>query len=151
MAGGMRGLAKDTVIYGLTNIVSKFLNWLLAPFYIRVLAEASDYGIVTNLYAWVSVVLVVLTLGLETGLFRYLGTEEDKASVYRTCLRLLSVACGGFLLLGFLFLGPISSAIGYPEHSGYVGMFMVIVAMVERPTGPPPNLSMMASSIFRSI
>ena len=129
MATGMKGLAKDTVIYGLTNIVSKFLNWLLAPFYIRVLADAAEYGIVTNLYAWVSVVLVVLTLGLETGLFRYLGTEEDKASVYRTCLRLLSVACGIFLLFGFLFLQPISTALGYPGHTSYVGIFLVIVAM----------------------
>ena len=129
MATGMKGLAKDTVIYGLTNIVSKFLNWLLAPFYIRVLADAAEYGIVTNLYAWVSVVLVVLTLGLETGLFRYLGTEDDKSSVYRTCLRLLSVACGVFLLGGFLFLEPVSSALGYPQHASYVGMFMVIVAM----------------------
>lgn len=125
----MKGLAKDTVIYGLTNIVSKFLNWLLAPFYIRVLSDVSEYGIVTNLYAWVSVVLVVLTLGLETGLFRYLGTEEDKDSVYATCFRLLGVACGLFLVLGFCLLDPISSAVGYPGYAEYVGMFVVIVVL----------------------
>lgn len=63
----MKGLMKDTVVYGAT-IISKFLNWLLAPFCIRAyLASSAEYGIVmTNLYAWVSVVLVVLTLGLET-------------------------------------------------------------------------------------
>lgn len=129
MGTGMKGLAKDTVIYGLTNIVSKFLNWLLAPFYIRVLADAAEYGIVTNLYAWVSVVLVVLTLGLETGLFRFLGTEEDKSSVYATCLRILSTTCGIFVLAGFVFLDDISAAVGYPAHPWYVGMFVVIVAL----------------------
>ena len=70
-SSGLGGLAKDTVIYGITNIVSKFLNWLLAPFYIRVLADSAEYGIVTNLYAWVSVILAaVLALLLWTGVNR---------------------------------------------------------------------------------
>ena len=83
-SGGMKSLAKDTVVYGLTNIVSKFLNWLLAPLYIRVLATSAEYGIVTNLYAWVSVILVILTLGLETGLFRFINTSDKPQQVFAT-------------------------------------------------------------------
>lgn len=129
MANGLKGLAKDTVIYGMTNIVSKFLNWLLAPFYIRVLADTAEYGIVTNLYAWVSVVLVVLTLGLETGLFRFMSTEEEPDRVYGTCLRILSGAVATFMLIGLLLVEDIATAIGHPDNSGYVAMFIAIVSL----------------------
>lgn len=129
MASDIRGLAKDTVIYGMTNIISKFLNWLLAPFYIRVLADTAEYGIVTNLYAWVSVVLVVLTLGLETGLFRFMSTEEEPDRVYSTCLRILSIVVALFMAVGLLFVEEISTFIGHPGNADYVAMFVVIVCL----------------------
>lgn len=128
-SGGMKSLAKDTVVYGLTNIVSKFLNWLLAPLYIRVLATSAEYGIVTNLYAWVSVILVVLTLGLETGLFRFINTSDKPQQVYATCLKVLSVPVLLFLLIGLTQTQAIADFLKYPLHPEYVGMFVVIVAL----------------------
>lgn len=125
----MKSLAKDTVVYGLTNIVSKFLNWLLAPLYIRVLATSAEYGIVTNLYAWVSVILVVLTLGLETGLFRFINTSDKPQQVYATCLKLLSIPVLIFLLVGLTQTQAIADFLKYPLHPEYVGMFVVIVAL----------------------
>ena len=125
----MKSLAKDTVVYGLTNIVSKFLNWLLAPLYIRVLATSAEYGIVTNLYAWVSVILVVLTLGLETGLFRFINTSDKPQQVYATCLKVLSVPVLIFLLIGLTQTQAIADFLKYPLHPEYVGMFVVIVAL----------------------
>ena len=115
-SGGMKSLAKDTVVYGLTNIVSKFLNWLLAPLYIRVLATSAEYGIVTNLYAWVSVILVVLTLGLETGLFRFINTSDKPQQVYATCLKVLSVPVLIFLLVGLTRTQAIADFLKYPLH-----------------------------------
>ncbi len=125
----MKSLAKDTVVYGLTNIVSKFLNWLLAPLYIRVLATSAEYGIVTNLYAWVSVILVVLTLGLETGLFRFINTSDKPQQVFATCLKVLSVPVLIFLLVGLTQTQAIADFLKYPLHPEYVGMFVVIVAL----------------------
>ena len=75
--GGLRSLAKDTVIYGLSSIIGKFLNWLLVPLYTYVLAQQADYGIVTNLYAWTALLLVILTYGMETGFFRFANKEEE--------------------------------------------------------------------------
>lgn len=128
-ASGMKGLAKDTVVYGLTNIVSKFLNWLLAPLYIRVLATSAEYGVVTNLYAWVSVILVVLTLGLETGLFRFLATADRPQRVYATCLKVLSLPVLLFVVAGLAERQAIADFLRYPLHPEYVGMFVVIVAL----------------------
>lgn len=129
MATGIRGLAKDTVLYGATNIISKFLNWLLAPFYIRILANSAEYGIVTNLYAWVSVVLVIITLGLETGLFRFINSSQQPNRVYATTLKILSISVGLFLALGLLGVQNIADLLGYPENAEYVGIFVIIVAI----------------------
>ncbi|MBR8713269.1 polysaccharide biosynthesis C-terminal domain-containing protein [Porphyromonas levii] len=129
MASGMRGLAKDTVIYGATNIVSKFLNWLLAPFYIRVLADSAEYGIVTNLYAWVSVVLVVLTLGMETGLFRFINTSDEPKRVFATTTKLVGIAVAVFGLVGIALGGNIAAGLGYADHPEYITMFVVILML----------------------
>lgn len=125
----MRGLMKDTVIYGATNIISKFLNWLLAPFYIRVLANSAEYGIVTNLYAWVSIILVILTLGLETGLFRFINTAKVPNRVYATCFKLLSISVTLFLFFGLWGTPWIADGLGYPDNPEFIGIFVVIVSM----------------------
>ena len=116
MSAGIKALAKDTVIYGATNIISKFLNWLLAPFYIRVLADSAEYGIVTNLYAWVSIILVILTLGMETGLFRFINTSEEPKRVYATTFKIVGMSVALFLLVGLLSSGRIAEGLGYMSH-----------------------------------
>ena len=78
-------LVKDTAIYGLSSIIGKFLNYLLVPLYTYLLANTDDYGIVTNLYAWTALLLVILTYGMETGFFRFANKEGyDAKQVYRT-------------------------------------------------------------------
>ena len=63
----IKTLAKDTAIYGLSSIVGRFLNYLLVPLYTHVISAASGgYGIVTNLYAYTALILVILTFGMET-------------------------------------------------------------------------------------
>ena len=63
---GIKSLFKDTAIYGMSSIVGRFLNWCLVPMYTYCFAEA-EYGVVTNLYAYVALVLIILTYGMETG------------------------------------------------------------------------------------
>ena len=74
----MKRLAGETAIYGVSSIVGKFLNWMLVPMYTRVLATESDFGIVTNLYAWTALLMVILTYGMETGFFRFMNKKEIK-------------------------------------------------------------------------
>ena len=68
----LKSLAKDTAIYGLSSIVGRFLNYLLVPIYTYVInASSGGYGVVTNLYAYTALLLVILTYGMETTVFRY--------------------------------------------------------------------------------
>lgn len=126
----MKSLAKDTAIYGLSSIIGKFLNYLLVPLYTYALARTADYGIVTNIYAWTALLLVILTYGMETGFFRYANREDyDAKSVYKTAYGALLISSALFSLLVVVFQHPIANVLGYPNHSEFVSMMFVTVAI----------------------
>ena len=131
MSNGVRGLVKDTVVYGLSSIVGRFLNWLLVPMYVRVLASPGEYGIVTNLYGWTALILAVLTLGMETTYFRFSTRrdEQEPMRVYANSLISVIIIASLFAFMGFVFLHPISDFLGYAAHPEYVGMLIFIVAL----------------------
>lgn len=128
---GLKSLAKETAIYGLSSIVGRFLNYLLVPVYTMAMsAQSGGYGVVTNVYAWVALMLVLLTCGMETGFFRFANKgEDDPMRVYSTTLLSVSMGALTFLALGLLFLDPIAGWMEYSEHPWYVGMMMIVVAM----------------------
>jgi len=126
----MKSLAKDTAIYGLSSIIGKFLNYLLVPLYTYVLARTDDYGIVTNLYAWTALLLVILTYGMETGFFRFANREDYNApSVYKTAFLTLLSTSTLFAVLVVLFQQPIANVMGYANHSEFIAMMSVTVAL----------------------
>ena len=126
----MKILAKETAIYGVSSIVGKFLNWMLVPLYTYVLQQQSDYGIVTNLYAWTALLLVVLTYGMETGFFRFANKEGENAqTVYTTSLITLFTTSLLFGLACVIWQTPLANALGYPSHSEFVALLGVTVAI----------------------
>ena len=86
--GKLTTIFKDTAIYGLSSIVGRFLNYLLVPLYTATLSAASGgYGVITNIYAYVALALVLLTFGMETTYFRFTNkTHTDSETVYGTTL-----------------------------------------------------------------
>ena len=131
MAGGMKSLAKDTAIYGLSSIIGRFLNWMLVPMYTRVLTGTGEYGIVTNIYGWTALLLVLLTYGMETGFFRFINKKEEQEPmrVYATTLYSLAFTSSAFIALSLIFLNPVSDVLGYATHPEYIKMMACIVAI----------------------
>ena len=126
----MKSLAKDTAIYGVSNILGKFLNWLLVPFYTYVLANQADYGFVTNLYAWTALMLVLLTYGMETGYFRFANKHPDRAdTVYSTSLIAVGATSLTAALLVVVFSHPIASGLGYAKNPEFISMLMIAVSI----------------------
>ena len=127
----LKSLAKDTAIYGLSSIVGRFLNYLLVPLYTHYMPKASgDYGISTNVYAYTALILVLLTFGMETTLFRFANDERTKPdTVFSTAFATVGSLTVVFLLLVFGFIGPISGALGYEAHPDYLLMMAVVVAL----------------------
>ena len=127
----LKSLAKDTAIYGLSSIVGRFLNYLLVPLYTYYMPhETGDYGVSTNIYAYTALILVLLTFGMETTLFRFANDERYKPdTVFSTAMATIGSLTTVFLLIIFGFIGPISQALGYEHHHEYLLMMAVVVAL----------------------
>ncbi len=131
MAGGMKTLAKETAIYGVSSILGRFLNWLLNPFWTWVLAGTVQMGVIGNLYSWTALTVVILTYGMETGLFRFANKkEEDPLKVYTTTLISIASTTLLFIVLAILFLNPITTVFGSEDiKSHYVFLLIIILGL----------------------
>ena len=129
--GKLQTIFKDTAIYGLSSIIGRFLNYLLVPLYTAKISAASGgYGIITNIYAYVALALVLLTFGMETTYFRFTNkTHTDSQTVYSTTLISVGSVALVFVALVLLFRSPISGLMGYGNHPDEVGVMAVTVAI----------------------
>ena len=126
----MKSLAKQTAIYGVSSILGKFLNWCLVPLYTYILTSSAEYGVVTNLYAWTALLLVILTYGMETGFFRFVNkSDEDAQSVYSSVLWCIGITSFLFAFVVVLFSQEIADGLGYSEHPEYITLMAVIVSL----------------------
>ncbi len=129
--GKLQSLAKDTVIYGLSSIVGRFLNYLLVPLYTaKMSVESGNYGVVTNIYAWTALLLMILTFGFETTFFRFASKQgADVGKTFSMSMQVIGTLCTVFLLAVFAFLPSVSQTLGYGEHPEFVGIMAVVVAL----------------------
>lgn len=125
----VRTLAKQTAIYGFSTVVPRFLNYgIVTFFYTRIFTKA-QYGVITELYAWMVLLLIVLTYGMETGFFRFSQNKDNYEKVYSTTLLSLLFTSSAFLILVNIFIGPVSAAFNYKDNHDYIRMFAAIVSI----------------------
>ncbi|MBQ9312935.1 MAG: oligosaccharide flippase family protein [Bacteroidales bacterium] len=123
----IKKLAGQTAVYGIPTIIGRFLNYFLVPLYTYNIAT-SDYGMVSELYAYVAFLMIVLTYGMETAFFRF-SQEYDKNKVYNTAMLSLCVSTALFLLITFCCLNPICKGLEYENHRSYIVIFLLILAI----------------------
>lgn len=128
MSSPLKKLAGQTAVYGLSSIVGRLLNYLLVPLYTRLFAP-EVYGIVTELYAYVTFLLILLTYGLETGFFRFAQDKTNFDKVYTSILASITITSTVFIGLLVLFLKPIANVMQYGEHTEYILWLGLIVAL----------------------
>lgn len=127
----LKSLVKDTAIYGISSIAGRFINYLLVPIQTAAFAAGGgEYGVVTNIYAYTALLMVVLTYGMETTFFRYVNkTEEDPRRVYSTVLISVGATALLFVALVMAFLPQIATFMKYPDHEDWVAVMFVCVAI----------------------
>ncbi len=126
----VKSLFKDTAIYGVSSIVGRFLNWCLVPMYTYCFA-AAEYGVVTNIYAYVALALIILTYGMETGFFRFANHERWKSpsQVYTTTLISLGVSSVLFIIAACALSPSIARALDCGDHPSFIWMMAVAVGV----------------------
>ena len=124
----LKKLASQTAIYGLSSVVGRLLNYLFVPLYTRYFIP-EEYGVVTELYAYVAFLVIVLTYGLETAFFRFSQKENNNRIVYSTSLISLIFTSLLFICFMFSFSENISALIGYSTNQEYVKWFALIIGL----------------------
>jgi len=127
---GIKSLMKDTAIYGVSSIVGRFLNWCLVPMY-TYMFSAAEYGVVTNIYAYVALVLVILLYGMETGFFRFANHERWKnpVQVYSTTLISVGTTSMLFIIAACVLSPQISRALDCAEHPSFIWMMAITIGL----------------------
>lgn len=124
----IRQLFGQTALYGLGIVMPRLLNYIiLTPFYTRIFAPG-EYAVITELYAYVLFLIVVLTYGMETGYFRFSSSNRD-GSVYSSILSSVFTTSLLFVLIVFVLIRPISGALEYAENPEYIRWLALIVAL----------------------
>jgi O-antigen/teichoic acid export membrane protein len=124
----LKKLASQTAVYGLSQIVGRFINYLLVPLH-TALFVASDYGVNTLMYSYVTFFNVLLTYGMETAFFRFSQKSENPDQVYSTALTSLISSSVFFGLLFTLLAQPLANLIHIPDHPEFVVYFVLILSL----------------------
>jgi len=129
MSNPIKKLLGQTAVYGLSSIVGRLLNYLLVPLYTSVFSEPSDYGVVSELYAWVAFLVVFLTFGMETAFFRFLQDKDDKDKVFLNgFLTVIGINLLFFIVLLF-FNQSIADLLLFSDHPEYIILLGAIVCI----------------------
>ena len=129
MANPIKKLFGEIAIYGLSSIIGRLLNYLLVPLYTYVFINPADYGVVSELYAWVAFLIVILTFGMETAFFKFIQNEGDQKNVFSTALSALLSLNSVFFLVVLLFYQDIATLLLYEDHGEYIVMLGAIVSI----------------------
>jgi O-antigen/teichoic acid export membrane protein len=124
----IKRLAGQTAIYGIPSILGRILGYLLVPLYTRIFVPG-EYGTVNVFYSYASLLMVILTYGMETAFFRYNEQESDKEKVFSTGMISLLVSSVLFLAVVTVYSGPVAKLIDYADHREYVLWFGWILAL----------------------
>lgn len=125
----IKKLASQTAVYGLSSIFGRFLNYLLVPLYTYYFTP-SEYGVVSEFYAYAGFFSVLLLFGFETGYFRFRDKENLGRDVaYSTALLFVVLINLGFFILILLINTPLSAALSYATHPEYVLCFSLILIL----------------------
>ncbi len=128
----LKGLSRDTLIYGFSTIIGRFLNFILVPYYTSKFLPA-EYGVVALLYSYIAILNVFFSIGLESGYMRFAsirerGTDKENFSnpyilnVFNSLL--LSIVI-------FAFAGPLSELIQVGENYTYLVKYMAAILFFD--------------------
>ncbi len=128
--GVLRKLAGQSVVYGLSSVVPRLLNYFLVVLHSRVFLEG-EYGVITEIYTYIAILLILLTFGLETGFFRF-ANVRDRAEGERTYGSIFYFLLGTsslFFALCWGFSGQISHALEYSGQEIYIELMAGILSI----------------------
>lgn len=133
----IKKLAGETIYYGLSSIIGRFINFFLTPLYTySVIIDQGKMGHLTELMAYTGMLLILFTCRMEASYFRFSKEKEQGDEAYSNSLTSV-IIISIFLALCLFILAPwIAPALGYAGEEIYfrlLAIIMMIDAFCEIP------------------
>jgi O-antigen/teichoic acid export membrane protein len=107
----LRRLGSESLIYGLSSIVGRFLTYLLQPFYVHEFSPAVN-GVQAKVYTYIPMISLIFYLGMDVAYMRHaVGKEEDgkaKERAFSMSFGAVLLAGGAAAALGLVFAGAVA-------------------------------------------
>lgn len=154
MRDKLKELTKDTAIYGISTVVGRFLTFLLVPLYTHVI-NRGDYGISSNIYAYLAFINLVYIYGMDTAYQKYAANagEEEKKNLFSTPFIFVVFTALIFSLILFFTRGAMNSLMEVTEKFNHLIYYMIMIIFLDSITLIPfANLRLeRKTKIFASI
>ena len=110
------------------NIVPRILNYAILTFYYTRRFSIEEYGALAELYAYVAIVMVILTYGMETGLFKFSSEFKERGKVFVTAVVSVLSTSLFFLVVILMNAKGIATWMGYSSHPEYISYMAAILS-----------------------
>ncbi len=125
MKSDLRQLGEETAIYGISTILSRFLNFLLVPFFTNIFTQA-EYGIITNVYAYIAFFNIIFLYGMDTAYLKFSSTKElgDEKETFSTAFNSVFLSSLIFSSLILIFKNSLQDLFGLEESQILIVYFV---------------------------
>ncbi len=124
----LKKLLGQTAIYGTSSIIGRLLYYFLTPIYTRIFLT-EEYGIVTELFAYVGFFMIFLTFGMETTYFRFSSNRYDEKKVFNTSMLPIILLSAAFVIILTLFSQSAADYLKYHNNPEYIIWFALIIGL----------------------
>ena len=124
----LKKFAGETVIYGVSSILSRLLHFvILTPFFTRIF-QKDEYGIVSDLFVYAGILIVLYTYRMETAFFRFASRDGNFEKAFSAGAISILISTVIFTAVLLFYLQPISTALLFPDHPEYFAVVILIIA-----------------------
>ncbi|MDR9418520.1 oligosaccharide flippase family protein [Gracilimonas sp.] len=142
----LKELFSDTLVYGISSVLARFIGYLLVPLHTGVFSEG-EYGIVSLIFAAIALFNVLFTMGMESAYIRY-GKDRDQAnSIFKTLQLFLVGTSGVFVLLIWMAQPLIAPMIGLETGNSIYWLMLGILFFDTIAVVPFAELRLVRKSI----
>jgi O-antigen/teichoic acid export membrane protein len=125
----VKKLAGQTMIYGLGSILPRVLNYLILTSFYTYLLGTKGFGILSELYAEIAIVLVIIEFGMESGYFRHAKLEKDSSKVFSHTFGFILILAILWVVLATVYTREIARMLKYSSHPEYIRWVAWIIAL----------------------
>ncbi|MFT7588974.1 MAG: O-antigen/teichoic acid export membrane protein [Limisphaerales bacterium] len=125
----LKALLSQTLVYGLSTVFVRLLNYVLVPIHTNVFEDQGDYGIISELYAWVTFLNIIFIYGMETAFFRFANKEGNPAKVFGAAFGSLLVSTTLFTTALIIGAGGIANFLALTGHQNFIILFALIIGL----------------------